>query len=464
MGYRSNSPCHNCDIREEGEKEIKEVKMTGIGVFPALPSPKRISNSHCDDWVDRLSHGFTTFIILVCAILISTAHYVGPPIRCWIPAELDVQDPDSNQPFEHYIHNYCWMMNTYFIPMTESIPTDIAKRKEEEITYYQWVPIILLIQAFLFKLTYLIWRLSHTASGINISRLTKLADLSQSSTIEHRQNAIDLVVRELDAWIYKNTHSTQSVLGKTKATILHMLCFFCNKSRGTFLVALYLFVKILYLANVLGQIFLLNAFITTDKSMYGLEWLKSFRNGQIDVESRRFPRVTLCDLLIRQLNNIQRYTVQCVLPINLFNEKIFLTLWFWFIFLALLTCYNFLRWVYIVFLSLNKYQFAKKYLKIAQLARKHEVKCLEVDKTMCRKFAETYLRHDGCFVIRIIAMNTSDAVACHIVEELYKKWLTRVKPHTSEVEFNENNASGDNRNHDKGNSVRKRHRNENAAS
>ena len=60
--------------------------------------------------------------------------------------------------------------------------------------------------------------------------------------------------------------------------------------------------------------------------------------------SERFPRVTLCDFQIRQLVNVQDYTVQCVLPINLFNEKIFLLIWFWLVFVAVATFVNLLRW------------------------------------------------------------------------------------------------------------------------
>jgi len=61
--------------------------------------------------------------------------------------------------------------------------------------------------------------------------------------------------------------------------------------------------------------------------------------------SERFPRVTLCDVQIRQQGvNINSYTVQCVLPINLFNEKIFLLVWFWLIFVAVATFVNLLHW------------------------------------------------------------------------------------------------------------------------
>ena len=40
-----------------------------------------------------------------------------------------------------------------------------------------------------------------------------------------------------------------------------------------------------------------------------------------------------------------RYSVQCVLPINMYNEKIFLFLWFWMVFVAAISCINFVTWL-----------------------------------------------------------------------------------------------------------------------
>lgn len=60
----------------------------------------------------------------------------------------------------------------------------------------------------------------------------------------------------------------------------------------------------------------------------------------------------------------QPHTVQCVLPLNLFNEKIFLFLWFWFILVTVITCSNLLFWFWRSLFQRNRTFFVKKYLTV----------------------------------------------------------------------------------------------------
>ncbi|CAG5135238.1 unnamed protein product, partial [Candidula unifasciata] len=142
-------------------------------------------------------------------------------------------------------------------------------------------------------------------------------------------------------WLETHREYHWNRLVKAKQALARCCCFFCNKRAGTYLTAFYLFIKVIYAANVIGQFFILNAFLSQEYNFYGLEVLHMLGSSEKEwKESVRFPKVTLCDFKIRQLQNIQTWTVQCVLPINLFNEKIFILLWFWLVFVATLSSLN----------------------------------------------------------------------------------------------------------------------------
>jgi len=46
------------------------------------------------------------------------------------------------------------------------------------------------------------------------------------------------------------------------------------------------------------------------------------------------------------MGNVHRHTVQCTLPLNLYNEMMFIFLWFWFLAVAAVTVLSLAWWVF----------------------------------------------------------------------------------------------------------------------
>ncbi len=107
-----------------------------------------------------------------------------------------------------------------------------------------------------------------------------------------------------------------------------------------------IFAKSLYLVNVIGQIFFTDCFLGYEFSTFGVSaasFLEQSDEDRIDPMSRVFPRVTKCTFQkFGPSGTIQRHDAQCVLPINIINEKIYVFLWFWFIILTVISVLNFL--------------------------------------------------------------------------------------------------------------------------
>jgi len=155
-------------------------------------------------------------------------------------------------------------------------------------------------------------------------------------------------------------------------------------------------------------------------NIYGFDVIRDIFNGRDFWESPRFPRITMCDFVIRTLGeNNQRNTIQCTLPINLFNEKIFMFLWFWLVIVATLSVYSFCVW-FCNFTSGSRMSFVKRYLRVNdRITFTHNSSSHTIDTKLFEAFIFEYLKQDGVFLLRIVKKNTNDLVVGEIICALW---------------------------------------------
>ncbi|CAD6194742.1 unnamed protein product [Caenorhabditis auriculariae] len=322
----------------------------------------RAISKHDDDAVDRLNYVYTTRMLLALSVLLFTKNYVGEPLQCWVPKQF-------TESWEVYTEQYCFIENTYFSPMSDENLPPAEARASREMIYYQWVPFILLGMAFLFGVPRVVWSLCSTYSGLAIADLMSAARMSARD-----MKPAGEVIAEVAQRVNR-----KKLYGEANAHVKF----------GSNLFNVYIVMKVLILVNVFLQFVLLNQFLGTQYTFWGLGVFWDMVNGRHWQQSGHFPRVAFCDLNVRELGNINHWTVQCVLMVNMFNEKIFIFIWFWFLFVLLLTVANVGKWLVQRFSTSSRKNFVATLLEDA-----HEMEP-EGDPARENRFYETVLKDDG---------------------------------------------------------------------
>jgi len=74
--------------------------------------------------------------------------------------------------------------------------------EQQRISYYQWVPLILIFQGVLSFVPCQLWRFLNRRSGINLSTLMDAAHVSsEASYLEIREKAIRYIVNQMDRYL-----------------------------------------------------------------------------------------------------------------------------------------------------------------------------------------------------------------------------------------------------------------------
>ncbi|KAL3118885.1 hypothetical protein niasHT_008232 [Heterodera trifolii] len=357
-----------------------------------------------DDPVDRLNYFITATLLTFFALMVSAKQYVGSPIQCWMPMEF-------KGGWEQYAEDYCFIQNTYYVAPEEEIPAEINERDERQFGYYQWVPIVLALQAVMFYLPNWIWKTLHQQSGVDLETAISDARALRSMHSDKRSQEMGKLVQYLNETLE---------LHEARRTPRYFFCMRFGRTLGSYVSMLYLVIKLLYLVNVLGQFFLLNAFIGRGYNVWGWTALQSLWTGSGWHDSPVFPRVSLCDFRVRRLANMHRYTVQCVLMINMFNEKIYLFIWFWFLLVAVSTLINFF---YCLFSLVPPVARERQLRQLLKQAKFQDLVSSKEAAPMLHRFANLALRPDGILLLRFIEGHAGAIVARELTAHLFSEYV-----------------------------------------
>ena len=262
----------------------------------------------------------------------------------------------------------------------------------------------------------ILWNFLSRRSGLNLGAMIDAAIQGNRTTYaEMREKTIQYVVDYVNKYLTVKQRTADMICGHMGHIFSH--CSSCNSyggciCSGSYLTGAYFFVKLLYVANSIGQLFLLNVFLGTDYHLYGFEVIRRFMEKDDWTQSHRFPRETICDFRMRHMNVVQRFVVQCALPINLFSEKIFIFLWFWFAALALFTVLSATRWLFDIIFWSKQITYVKHTLSIW-------ISFDGRDTDAAKKFCVNYLRRDGIFLIRLLRSNVGHLIAAEVLKGLY---------------------------------------------
>ncbi|KAK6641081.1 hypothetical protein RUM44_012780 [Polyplax serrata] len=227
---------------------------------------------HIDNLIFRCHYRVTVLILLIGVALLSSQEYIGEYIR-------EIAHPGVG-------------------PYVQSEGEEIIRH-----TYYQWVIFVLFLQAVFFYLPHVVWR------EMEQGKLKGIID---------GMKEIEMV---------NETYKKESF----KRIELHLKNrLYINRSWAVCLI----FCELLNLLNLILQVYLTDVFLGYHFWDLGTKIYWDEKGDEFNPLDVVFPKVTKCSFQkFGPSGSIQHHDIMCIMALNIVNEKIYLVLWFWYIFL-----------------------------------------------------------------------------------------------------------------------------------
>ncbi len=221
----------------------------------------------------------------------------------------------------------------------------------------------------------------------------------------------------------------------------------------------YLLIKLIGIMNIFFLIFLINNLLSIDLYHIFIHLIQDLRNNIFLqknstlanseesfqsfylMNSYYFPLRSMCAFKIRELVKTNVYAVMCTLPINLFNQYIFMLILIWFVVLLSFNIYYLVFWI-VHFQKFSEINYVKEKLfnGLKVVGNKESLnKCdylchIYQNDSACNEctsnfdvFYNNFLSSDLIFFLRIMALNSNENLLQQIYVYLWKVYENEYK-------------------------------------
>ncbi|VDK79577.1 unnamed protein product [Litomosoides sigmodontis] len=219
--------------------------------------------------------------------------YGGDPIQCWLPAELA-----SQKSWEQYAENYCFVENTYYIPLDQNVPQN---EKHLDTIYVDAASSAIRNTSYLLENAQLDFNSILQEMVIfneNKARTSLLADvqtravISMTDSVRQMDPYSDEAHDTVDAIASHIYHADKSTKHLHKIQNSNLVPIW--KARiftQSYLSIIYLITKLLFVTNATVQFWLVSLYLGGN----GYDLTKALIKQQTWQSTGLFPRVTMCD-------------------------------------------------------------------------------------------------------------------------------------------------------------------------
>ena len=351
---------------------------------------------------ESLNTRFTVLFLAVAIAVVVPNNYIESRISCFA-----INTPNKEESFIELFENFCYTNGTILLFPHEPTPNTKSEwdnvSSSRKINYYQWFVVMLILQIACFKIPNRIWNYFSTmTTRMNLEEFICQVDETRKEMdalkyMERVNNAAQEIDRTLIGCKNYNNRSSLS----NRVPIL----------KNNRLTLIYIFVKLIYIVNVIGQLFFMYKFMFDYQVFPSLTFQN--RPGQVD---RIFPRNVFCYISnIIGENTANAYAGQCILYLNMYNQVVYSLLYYWFMFVSVITVLSVPLFIF------RTVRFGARLDLIRHLLTVSKFYTNE-DEPMVKKFMTNYLGCDGVFLIKKLNDNINRHVASDVLTILFNDY------------------------------------------